>query len=77
LKKMKDQGTSPSDMVTLSNEFVKNSPQNLGEPVDTYKPDESRERRIKMSGLLNRLPYHQFLSCPHSANQSSYFWGPF
>lgn len=51
LQKLKLQGTSPTDMVTLSNEFVKNSPQNLGQPVDTYPAKESRERKISMSGL--------------------------
>jgi len=51
LKKVQDDGASPSDMENLTNEFVKNSPQNLGDPVDSYQPDKDPDRRINMEPL--------------------------
>jgi len=51
LKKVQDAGASPPDMENLTNEFVKNSPQNLGDPVDSYQPDKDIDRRIDMAPL--------------------------
>ncbi|MBS1603765.1 MAG: DUF4157 domain-containing protein [Bacteroidetes bacterium] len=51
LKKAKEMGTEPAEMVKLTDDFVKNSPLNLGAAVDTYDPEKSRDREIKMSNL--------------------------
>ncbi|WP_431214065.1 DUF4157 domain-containing protein [Puia sp. P3] len=51
LKKVQDAGAGPADMENLTNEFVKNSPQNLGDPVDSYEPDKDPDRRINMEPL--------------------------
>jgi len=51
LKKVQDAGASPGDMENLTNEFVKNSPQNLGDPLDSYQPDKDPDRRINMEPL--------------------------
>jgi hypothetical protein len=51
LKKLGEMGINPPEMVQATDDFVKNSPDNLGELVDSYKPEEKKDRDIKMSDL--------------------------
>ena len=52
LKEIKaNEKVTPAELVTATDEFVKGSPANLGEPVKTYGGDDEYEHRIDMEDV--------------------------